>query len=141
MHSTIRLLSQLGHPVSNPKYHTSAAIDLIILVSSFPDPSVGHPAGVSHGPFTSHYSGHQLTEYYLGPYTTTTAMDPPSSSMGLTPSTHTNPQQLPASHPGNPSATSTFSQDAQGHMGPKFLQSPLPTTSSEVPFFSQPPSR
>ena len=142
--STIRLLSRLGHPVRSPKYHSPVVINLIVLVSLFHDPSVGHPAGGPHGPLTSHYSGHQPTVHYLGPYTSATAMDHSSSSMDLTPSTNTNPPQLPAPripHPGGLGAPSTSSMDAQGHTGPTFLQPPLPTTSSEVSFFPQPPSR
>jgi len=142
--STICLLSQLGRPVRMPKHHSSTDINFIVLASLFPNPSFGHPADVPHGQFMNHYSVHQPTEYYLVPYTSATDMGPPSLSIDLTPSTNTNPPQLPASlisHPGNLGATNPFSLDAQSHMYPTFLQAPLPTTSNEVPFFSQPPSR
>jgi len=92
----------------------------------------------------SHYSVHHPTEYHLRPYNSATAMEPSSFSIDVTPSTNTNPPQHPASlisYPGNLGATNTFSLDAQGHMGPAFLQSPLPTTLNEDPFFLQPPSR
>ena len=64
--------------------------------------------------------------------------------MDLAPTTNTDPPQLPASlitHPGNLGAMNTFSLDAQGRMFPTAPQSALSTTSNEVPFFSQPPSR
>jgi len=92
----------------------------------------------------SHYSVHHPAEYHLGSYTSAAAMEPSLFSIDVTPSTNTNPPQHPASlisYPGNLAAANTFSLDAQGHMGPAFLQLPLPTTPNEDPFFSQPPSR
>ena len=142
--SAIRLLSQLGRPVRMLKHHSSTDINFIVLASLFPNSSVGHPVDVPHGQFMSHYSEHQPTEYYLGPYTSAIAMEPCSFPVDLTSSTNTNPPQLPTSlisHPGNLGATDPFSLDAQGHVYPTLLQSPLPTTSNGVPFFSQPPSR
>ena len=112
--STIQLFHQLGHPVRKPKYHSSADINLIFLVSSFPHPSVGHPTDVPHGRFTNHYPGHQPTGYYRTPYT---------------------------SWLGSPSTANQYSLGDQAPMDTTFLPPPPPTTSNELHFFSQQPSR
>ena len=141
--STIRLLSQLDHPVRKPKYHPSVDVNLISLVSSFPSTSFGHPADVPLGQFTNHYSGHQPM-YYRTPCTSATAMDPSSSFMDLTPFTYTNPPQLPASYtswPGNFGTANPLSLGDQAYIEPTSLQPLPPTTSNEFWFLSQPPSR
>ena len=142
--STTQLLSRLGRPVRNPKYHSSAIINLIFPVSSFSDSSVGHPADVPRGPLTNYYSGHQHTERYLGTYNSATAVGPSSTFMDLVPSTSTNPPQPPASYIswlGNLSIANPLSADAQVHMDTTFLSLPLPTASNELPFSPRPLSR
>jgi hypothetical protein len=108
---------------------------------SFPNPPVGRPADSQRGPLMSRYSDHQPTESYLGSYTTATTAGPSSSFTDVTPFTNTNPPQVPAPSTFYPGNAGTLSPDTQGHMYPTFLQSPLPMTSADVYFFSQPPSR